>query len=72
VYLVNYIMWLFRCKRYVDGLLFRDVVAVKEIMISPLDKLVCVSRLCYLGDLIGGAGGGANKKQEYAYFSAVV
>jgi len=49
----------FRCKRYVDTQLFQEDVTVKEISISSLDKLECVDRFCYLGDLIGGAGGGA-------------
>jgi len=31
---------------------FRDVVNVKEIIISSLDKLECVDKLCYLGDFI--------------------
>jgi len=35
-------------------------VTMNEIMISSLDKLECVKKFCYLGDLIG-AGGGAEK-----------
>jgi len=49
----------FRCKRCVDGL-FREVVAMKDIMINSLDKLECDDNFCYLGDLIG-AGGGAEE-----------
>jgi len=40
--------------------LFREVVAMKEIMISSPYKLECVDKFCYLGDLIG-AGGGAEE-----------
>jgi len=43
----------FRCKTCVDGQLFQKVVAMKEIMISSLDKLECVDKFCYMGDLIG-------------------
>jgi len=50
----------FRCTRCVDGPLFREVVAMKEIMISSLDDLEFVDKLCYLGLLIG-AGGGVEK-----------
>jgi len=32
-------------------------VAMKEIMISLLDKLEYVDKFCYLGDLIGAGGG---------------
>jgi len=60
VYLVNYIMRLVSNKRCVDGQLFRAVVAMKEIIISSLDKLKCVDKLCYLEDLIG-AGEGAEE-----------
>jgi len=49
----------FQCKRCVDGQLFREVVARKEIMISSHDKLECVDKFCYLGDLIGTGGGAA-------------
>jgi len=43
----------FRCMRCVDGQLFREVVAIKEIMVSLLGKLECVDLFCYLVDLIG-------------------
>jgi len=45
------------CKRYVDGQLFREVVAMNEIMMCSLDKFECVDKFCYLGDLIGTGGG---------------
>jgi len=35
-------------------------VDMKEIMVSSLDKLECVDKVCYLGDVIG-AGGGAEE-----------
>jgi len=47
----------YRCRRWVDGQLFREVVVMKEIMISSLDKLECVDNSCYLGDLFGAGGG---------------
>jgi len=48
----------FRCKRCVDGQLFREVVTM--IMINLLEKLECVDKFHYFGDLIG-AGGGAEE-----------
>jgi len=50
----------FRCKKCVDEQLFQEDVAMKEIMTTSLDKLECVDKFCYLGDLIG-AGGGTEK-----------
>jgi len=47
----------FRCKRCVDGQLFQEVVAMKEIKISSLDKLECVNKFRYLRDLIDASGG---------------
>jgi len=47
----------FWCKKSVDGHLFREVVAMKKIMISSLDRLECVDKFCYLEDLIGASGG---------------
>jgi len=41
----------FICRRCVDGQLFREVVTIKEIMISSLHKLECAGKFCYLGDL---------------------
>jgi len=38
----------FRCTRCVDGQLFREVVAMEELMISSLDKLKCIDKFCYL------------------------
>jgi len=37
----------------VDEQLLGEVVAMTEIMISSLDKLECVDKICYLGDSIG-------------------
>jgi len=42
----------FQCKSCVDGQLFRNLVAMNEIMISSFDKLECLDKFCYLGDLI--------------------
>jgi len=82
VFLVNcsqYSQWIHGRYSGVSGKLFSDVrgvlmgiflrsVAMKEIMISLLDKLECVDKFCYLGDLID-AGGGAEEvlfqEQEY-------
>jgi len=61
VYVFNCRLWLVSDgKKRVDGQLFQDVVAMKEIKISSLDKLECIDKFCYLRDLIG-AGGGAEK-----------
>jgi len=46
VYLVNCRMWLVADTRYVDGQLYREVVAMK-IMISLLDKFECIDMFCY-------------------------
>jgi len=46
----------FRCKRCVYGQLFREVVDMKEIMISSPDKLECIDKFGYLGDSIGAGG----------------
>jgi len=32
-------------------------VAMKEILIGSLDKLECVEKFCYLGEMIGKGGG---------------
>jgi len=52
----------FRCKRCVDGQLFQEVVAMKEIMISSLDKLECINKLRSLGGLIGACGLWRNRR----------
>jgi len=59
----------FRRKRCVDGQLFSEDVAKKEIMISLLNKLRCIDQFCYLGDLIG-AGGGAEEAPREIIHSA--
>jgi len=46
----------FKCNRCVNGQLFREVAAMKEIMISYPEKMECVDKSCYLGDLICADG----------------
>jgi len=58
VYMVNCRMWLISCDRCVDGQLSREVVAMKEIVFSSLDKLEYADKFSYSGDLIGAGGGG--------------
>jgi len=58
--------FLHKCKIFVDGQLIQEVVAMKEIMISLLDKLECIVKFCYLADLIG-ASGGAKEASSEAY-----
>jgi len=41
----------FQCKRSVDGQLFREVVAMKKVMISLLEKLESIDKFCYLGEV---------------------
>jgi len=42
------------------GSCFQEIVVVKEIMISTLDRSTSVDKFCYLGYVIG-AGGGAEE-----------
>jgi len=46
IYLVDCRMWPVSDIRFVDGQLFREVVAIKEIMITSFDKLECVDKFC--------------------------
>jgi hypothetical protein len=46
----------YTCKRCVDGVP-SDIVGLKEVSIGQNDKLECVEKFCYLGDMIGSGGG---------------
>ena len=46
----------YTCKRCVDGIQV-DSVGLKEVSIGQNDKLECVEKFCYLGDMIGSGGG---------------
>jgi len=41
--------------------MFQEAVAIKKGMISLLDRLESVDKLCYLRDLNGAGGGGAEE-----------
>ena len=46
----------FTCKRCVDGTPV-DIGGLREVSIGQNDKLECVEKFCYLGDMIGSGGG---------------
>ena len=46
----------YTCKRCVDGIPV-DSVGLKEVSIGQNDKLECVEKFCYLGDMIRSGGG---------------
>ena len=43
----------FKCSRCVDG----TEETMKEMEVEHVDKLECVSKFCYLGDMIGSGDG---------------
>jgi len=49
--------------RCVDGIPV-DSVGMKEVFIGQNDKLECVEKLCYLGDMIGSGGGSEDAVRE--------
>ena len=50
----------FKCSRCIGGFTKSQVEKIKEVEIGVNEKLECVEKFCYLGDMIG-AGGGAGE-----------
>ena len=54
----------FKCSRCVEGTGWEETM--KEMEVEHVGKLECVSKFCYLGDMIG-SNGGAEEAQELEY-----